>query len=76
MTITAGIIICMRFMRGCLADGTDVLYKKLDVASLSAPVNLADYNCIVASRDQWQLSRCTESRPVVCQSDYLLPGMY
>ena len=53
--------------------GIDVLYNKFNVMSSHPPENPPDdgnlyYNCIVATRDYWRLSRCTDQRRVVCQS--------
>ena len=58
------------------ADGrrTDVLYNKFNVDSSYPPDSPTDYMCVVATSSQWQLSRCTQQHPVVCQSDHLLPG--
>jgi len=64
-----------RYRRCCLLDGrrTDVLYNKFSADSLSPRDSSTDYTCVVATSSQWQLSRCTQQHPVVCQSDHLLP---
>ena len=59
----------------CLTDGTDVLYNKFNVDSSSPPDNPpqhpnSDYNCVVATANQWRVSRCDQQHGVVCQSDH------
>jgi len=62
-------------IRRCLSDGRrpDVLYNKFSVDSSSPRDSPTNYTCVVATSSQWQLSRCSQQHPVVCQSDHLLP---
>jgi len=56
-------------------DNADVLYNKFNVDSSSPPDNPparpnSNYNCVVATTDQWRVSHCDEQHHVVCQSDH------
>ena len=50
-----------------------MLYNKFNVDSSSPRDSPTNYTCVVATSSQWQLSRCSQQHPVVCQSDHLLP---
>jgi len=58
----------------CVTADADVLYNNFNDSSLYPPVNPTQfpnsvYTCVVATTDQWRVSRCADQHHVVCQSD-------